>query len=247
MGIETVIASGRPFRSLKRELSSFQEEITIISNNGNLIRCKNSEKTLDKTIFDKQAIRPLVEVIESRGLHPIFHVDSYSKGYDLVTLHEMTDREKSYVVFYENMYRKMPLEEVEQEDVLAVAGYTTEDVFDSIIREPVIKEGGLTAHLLKSRDATLSLFEIIGKGSDKWRGLKSYGKRKNIAPEDMLVVGDDRNDGGMIAHAGIGIAMASAPEDVQALADIICREKPEDYGAFKLVDAIVEKEAGYEH
>lgn len=108
----------------------------------------------------------------------------------------------------------MTIDDVLKEDVLAVAGYTTADVFEGLIQEPVIKEGGLTAHLLKSRDPKLS-FEIIGKGSDKWRGLSTYGKMKNIAPEEMVVVGDDRNDGAMITHGGIGIAMASAPEDVK--------------------------------
>lgn len=247
MGIETVVASGRPFRSLKRELSPYKDEMVVISNNGNLIRYKNSEETLDRFVFDKAAIRPLTAAIEARGLHPIFHVDSYDKGYDLVTLHEQTEREASYIVFYENMYREMTIDEVLKEDVLAVAGYTTADVFEDLIQEPVIKEGGLTAHLLKSRDPKLSLFEIIGKGSDKWRGLSTYGKMKNIAPEEMVVVGDDRNDGAMIAHGGIGIAMASAPEDVKKVADFICEEKPENYGAFRCVDGIVRKEVDNEH
>lgn len=247
MGIETVVASGRPFRSLKRELAPYKDEMVLISNNGNLIRRKNSEETLDRFVFDKDAIRPLTAAIEARGLHPIFHVDSYAKGYDLVTLHEQTEREASYIVFYENMYREMSLDDLLKEDVLAVAGYTTPDVFEGLIEEPVIKEGGLTAHLLKSRDPILSLFEIIGKGSDKWRGLSTYGKMKGITPEEMIVVGDDRNDGAMIAHGGVGIAMASAPEDVKEMADSICEETPENYGAFRCVDAIVRKEAEDEH
>lgn len=247
LGIETVIASGRPYRSLKSEMAPYKGELALISNNGNLIRYKNSEETLDKHAFDRAVIRPLTEAIEARGLHPIFHVDSYDKGYDLVTLFEQTEREASYVVFYENMYIKMTLDELLKEDVLAVAGYATPDVFEDLIREPVIKEGGLTAHSLKSRDPKLSLFEIIGKGSDKWRGLRTYGELKNIAPEEMIVVGDDRNDAAMIAHAGIGIAMASAPEDVKASADMICDEPPEEYGAFKLVDAMIRKEVDDEH
>ena len=70
---------------------------------------------------------------------------------------------------------------------------------------------------------------------------------KGIAPEEMIVVGDDRNDGAMIAHGGVGIAMASAPEDVKEVADSICEETPENYGAFRCVDAIVRKEAEDEH
>lgn len=247
LGIETVIASGRPYRSLKSEMAPYNDELALISNNGNLIRYKNSEETLNKHAFDQGVIRPLTQAIEARGLHPIFHVDSYDKGYDLVTLFEQTERESSYVVFYENMYKKMTLDELLKEDVLALAGYATPEVFEDLIREPVIKEEGLTAHLLKSRDPKLSLFEIIGKGSNKWRGLRTYGELKSIVPEEMIVVGDDRNDEAMIAHAGIGIAMASAPEDVKASANIICDEPPEEYGAFKLVDAMIRKEVDHEH
>lgn len=239
--IETVIVSGRPYRSLKRELEPIQEDVYIVSNNGNLIRTKNSEKTFYKNTFPKEKIRPIAEAMIARGIHPIFHVDSYFKGYDLVTLFETTEREASYISFYENLYKRMTLEEVEKEDVLVIAGYTTADVFYDLEKDEALKSSGMTAHLLKSRDKVLSLIEIIGN-TNKWNGLEKLAELKGIDTEKIVAFGDDMNDESMIEHAGIGVAMASAPDEVKKKSDIVCQESPEEYGAFKLADKIINKE-----
>lgn len=244
--VETVIVSGRPYRSLKRELEPIQEDVYIVSNNGNLIRTKNSEQTLYKNTFPKDKIKPIAEAMIARGIHPIFHVDSYFKGYDLVTLFDTTEREASYISFYENLYKRMSLDEVVEEDVLVMAGYTTADVFYDLEKDDALTSGKMTAHLLKSRDKKLSLIEIIGN-TNKWNGLEKLAEMKGIHAKDIIAFGDDMNDESMIEHAGIGVAMASAPDEVKAKSDIICEEPPEHYGAFKLADKILNEEVTVEY
>ncbi|MDD7362907.1 MAG: HAD-IIB family hydrolase [Peptoniphilus sp.] len=246
IGIQTVVCSGRPYRSLKRELEAFDEELPIISNNGNLIRYKNSAETLFKNVFPKEYLKPICDAMIRRNIHPIFHVDSYEKGYDLVTLFETTEREASYISFYENLYRQLTIDEVLREDVLVIAGYTTPDVYEDLISEDALKKSGLTPHLLKSVDKKLSLFEIIGN-SDKWRGLSVFAEKMGIDAADILAFGDDMNDKSMVEHAGIGVAMDSAPEAVKAVSDKICTVSPKEYGAFKLADQIIRKERTDEH
>lgn len=244
--IETVIVSGRPYRSLKRELEPIQEDVFIVSNNGNLIRTKNSEKTYYKNTFPKEKIRPIAEAMIARGIHPIFHVDSYFKGYDLVTLFDTTEREASYISFYENLYKRMTLEEVEKEDILVIAGYTTADVFYDLEEDEALKSSGMTAHLLKSRDKVLSLIEIIGN-TNKWNGLEKLAEIKGIDTENIVAFGDDMNDESMIEHAGIGVAMASAPDEVKKKSDLVCEVPPEKYGAFKLANKIINEEVIVEY
>lgn len=244
--IETVIVSGRPYRSLKRELEPIQEDVFIVSNNGNLIRTKNSEKTFYKNTFPKEKIRPIAEAMIARGIHPIFHVDSYFKGYDLVTLFDTTEREASYISFYENLYKRMTLEEVLEEDILVIAGYTTADVFYDLEEDEALKSSGMTAHLLKSRDKVLSLIEIIGT-TNKWNGLEKLAEIKGIDTENIVAFGDDMNDESMIEHAGIGVAMASAPDEVKKKSNIVCQEPPEEYGAFKLANKIINEEVVIEY
>lgn len=244
--IETVIVSGRPYRSLKRELEPIQEDVFIVSNNGNLIRTKNSEKTYYKNTFPKEKIRPIVEAMIARGIHPIFHVDSYFKGYDLVTLFDTTEREASYISFYENLYKRMTLEELLEEDILVIAGYTTADVFYDLEEDEALKSSGMTAHLLKSRDKVLSLIEIIGN-TNKWNGLEKLAEIKGIDTENIVAFGDDMNDESMIEHAGIGVAMASAPDEVKKKSDLVCEVPPEKYGAFKLADKIINEEVVIEY
>lgn len=245
-GVQTVVCSGRPYRSLKRELAVLEEELPVISNNGNLIRYKNSEETVYRNTFPKEYLKPICEAFFKRDIHPVFHVDGYHDGYDLVTLFEQTEREAFYISFYENLYKRLTLEELLKEDVLVVAGYTKPEIYYDLIEEEIFKKTQLTTHLLKSRDPELSLFEIIGQ-SDKWQGLSLFAEKNGILREEILAFGDDMNDMSMIEHAGIGIAMASAPESVKSVADGICLEDPKEYGAFKMADKIIGEGTWDEH
>jgi hydroxymethylpyrimidine pyrophosphatase-like HAD family hydrolase len=60
-------------------------------------------------------------------------------------------------------------------------------------------------------------------------------KRYEIAPEEVLAIGNYYNDCEMIAFAGIGIAVANAPDDLKALADDVTTSNNDDgvYHALK--------------
>lgn len=238
-GIGTVICSGRPYRSLKRELEPLQLNIPIISNNGNLIRYKDSEETVYKHVFPRALAKTVIEEMEKVNIHPILHVDRYDDGYDLVTLHDMTERESIYVQMYENLYRRMEPEEAAKEDILAIAGFTTPADYYRLIEVDAIKNSGLISHLLKSYDPKLSLFECIGISTNKWRGLSSYAIYSGLTPQNILAVGDDTNDIAMIEGAAIGIAMDSAPDAVKEAANMVCDIPPEEYGVFRKVDEVL--------
>ena len=45
--------------------------------------------------------------------------------------------------------------------------------------------------------------------------------RLDVAPADVLAVGDGFNDVEMLEWAGRGVAMGQAPDDVQAVADAV--------------------------
>ena len=47
--------------------------------------------------------------------------------------------------------------------------------------------------------------------------MKMYGLEK----DEVIAIGDNYNDKGMIEFAGMGVAMGNAPEEIKAAADII--------------------------
>src|SRR6266516_7151265 len=61
--------------------------------------------------------------------------------------------------------------------------------------------------------------EIIHRGVDKATALLALGQQLDIAPSEMIAIGDMDNDVAMLQMAGLGIAMGNAPVNVQAEAD----------------------------
>ncbi|MBQ9989299.1 MAG: HAD family phosphatase [Clostridia bacterium] len=65
------------------------------------------------------------------------------------------------------------------------------------------------------------IMEIMAAGSGKRGGCQQLARMLNIAPENVMTIGDQYNDVGMIIWAGIGVAVGSAKERVKELADYV--------------------------
>lgn len=63
--------------------------------------------------------------------------------------------------------------------------------------------------------------DVTAKGNTKQKGIDEVIRRFNIRLEETMAFGDGGNDISMLRHAGIGIAMENAKEDVQAAANYV--------------------------
>jgi hydroxymethylpyrimidine pyrophosphatase-like HAD family hydrolase len=68
-------------------------------------------------------------------------------------------------------------------------------------------------------DPTVShpmFLEFLAPGVNKGRAVRYLARRLGVDLRDALAIGDQRNDAEMIAEVGMGVAMAGAPDVVQA-------------------------------
>ena len=77
----------------------------------------------------------------------------------------------------------------------------------------------LAAHVVRSEPTKL---EFLPSGVSKGIALREMVAGLGIEIADVIAVGDNWNDLEMIEAAGLGVAMADAPEGVRARADHIC-------------------------
>ena len=76
--------------------------------------------------------------------------------------------------------------------------------------------------------------DIAPEGVSKASGLESVCARLGIAREDVLAIGDGRNDLEMLQWAGRGVAMGQAPDEVKAAADDVTDPVDQDGAATEL-------------
>ncbi|MFX3618188.1 MAG: Cof-type HAD-IIB family hydrolase [Sporolactobacillus sp.] len=88
-----------------------------------------------------------------------------------------------------------------------------------------LEESAITANFHQSKATYL---EITEKNATKSAALRKLCSYYNVDPSETLAFGDNFNDLDMLEAAGIGIAMANAPEPVQAAADRVTTSNDED-------------------
>lgn len=64
-------------------------------------------------------------------------------------------------------------------------------------------------------------FDVIPKGSKKSGGIDKIIAHYGIRLEETIAFGDGGNDIDMLQHAGIGIAMGNAADNVKTAADYV--------------------------
>jgi len=90
-------------------------------------------------------------------------------------------------------------------------------------------------------DATVShpmFLEFLAPGVNKGRAVRFLARRLGIAPRETLAIGDQLNDLEMIGEAGIGVAMAGAPEAVRAAARVVAPPIEEE-GAAQVLEELL--------
>lgn len=70
--------------------------------------------------------------------------------------------------------------------------------------------------------------DITAKGNNKQKGIDEIIRHFNIRLEETVAFGDGGNDISMLRHAGIGVAMGNASDDVKAVADYITTAVDDD-------------------
>lgn len=86
--------------------------------------------------------------------------------------------------------------------------------------------------------STPTHLEVTRADVDKADALSRLCARHGIDPDQVVAIGDGRNDLGMLAFAGVAVAPANAHPDVRAAADLITASNDEE-GVARALDRLV--------
>lgn len=225
------ISTGRRYYSAKGFIAPIIDDLTIICNNGALIKSFKDDKCHSSHFLSYDLLTKIYEKIDSKKLNALIAIDH--ELYDVAGVKDsytITGPDKRY--YGERIKLIDELKDIEKESIISVIVHgLKEDLIalrDSLERD---FPEGFNIYLMKIPGAEIYILEIHERHCSKWKSVVEYAETLGIKPEEIICVGDSQNDREMIEHAGLGIAMINALDEIKEIADVVTEFDNNDGGA----------------
>ncbi len=245
-GIEIVLASGRSSSSVKNFANDIGNNHYIICGNGSLIYDLQKEEIIyDKFIEKKKALQ-IIEICEANSIYYNVYTENMviakNLNNNVLFYHQENankpESKKTKINLVDNIYDYV--QNLENENILK---FTISDqssiIFNSIIKRlreikkiDVLDVAHMSRKIIKSGTEEVSLeyyyTEITSENVDKWNAIVWLAEKLGIRQEEIMAIGDNRNDKMMIENAGMGVAMGNSAPYIQEIADKVVANNNED-------------------
>jgi Cof subfamily protein (haloacid dehalogenase superfamily) len=224
-GTHIVLATGRSTFGIARVLDMLElprnkaDKVLSVASNGSVTFSYPPVEVLTTVTFDASTVvRQLLEHVP----HALVAVEEIGVGY--------------------RVNRHFPDDEITGEMILqSVDELIAEPVTRVVIRDPdataeefIELAERLGLHGINYYIGWTAWLDLAPQGVSKASGLESICQELGVAAQDVLAIGDGRNDVEMIEWAGRGVAMGQAPPEVQQAADHVTGTVLEDGVASEL-------------
>jgi Cof subfamily protein (haloacid dehalogenase superfamily) len=218
-GIEVALVTGRRYDFAMPVAQMIDAPLTMIVNNGALIRAKTGETHLRHLLLQETALRVLQATEPWReGAAVIF-----DRPRENQLMLESLDPDDSLRYAYYSRNRQFigiakPLESCLTEDPLQVMfsdGVEAMRAAEAVLRDAEFAdEYAIAVTSYENRD--FGMIDIIPPNISKGTTLAEWAAIRGIAREEILAVGDNHNDLEMLAFAGIPVVMANGVPELKA-------------------------------
>ena len=219
------LASGRLGGSAEVTRELFPADVPLILCNGGMLQSRESGKILAETLMDEQDALTLLRWCRGRGSAAIVYGRSGIYA----------DRSNAATELYAQRSSAAPLPLTSPEDV------AHDGIYKLLLLGLPLAVRRAGKRLLDAPPCPVDCFtsspealEIVPPGVNKGSGLARAAELLGIPREETVAIGDGENDIAMLRWAGLGIAMANAPDNVKAAADVIAPHCDADGAAWAM-------------
>jgi len=252
-GVLVTIATGRRFRDARPVGLELQLNAPLVTHNGALLKYGDSLETVAVSLLDLETTREIVRVGQEFGGDALISADPHAKGTllydrlsaDNVPLRRYLDWSKRLhgdeagqaVMHVENLHDALPDHEVIHisfsgtcEPMQRMLEFLRNELADSVTILPTI---------YPRRDFTL--IDILPPGSTKGTGLEKLAAIDKISSENVMAVGDNFNDLGMLEFAGTPVVMGNADAELLERAEFYKTDSNDESGVAAAIDRFILK------
>lgn len=214
-GIKVFIATGRPMPFINNLKDVEYDGIMSVTG----ACCMSADgKIIESQPVDKSDIERLIAETSVRPMPILFA--GKDKAFGCMIDSNRAIVEEVMTLLSLSVPEQKPITEALDMEVMQVIAFFTAD-----------EESRMMNDVLKGCDAARwhpAFADCIRKGTSKATGIDAICRYYGIELKDTMAVGDGGNDIAMLRHAGIGVAMDNASDEVKANADYITSSVDED-------------------
>ena len=238
MGITFVFATGRSCKEVPQRLREFKSVKYQINSNGASVR--NSEgEVIDSALISPEKYRQALEILREYKCHRAVHIDGRACVDSAQIGDEIVD-EFHVPPLYLDIFRRLTdkienLEEyaLDNREVEFICCFfaSDEELFEC--KDRLMELGGLSV----TSSAKFNL-EVVAEGALKGDAVTRLANKLGIKKEEIIAVGDSRNDISLLEVAGMPLAVENANDALKKCAKkVICNHK--DHIAKYILENIV--------
>ncbi|HJS50922.1 MAG TPA: Cof-type HAD-IIB family hydrolase [Pyrinomonadaceae bacterium] len=221
-GVLVTIATGRRFRDARPVGLELELNAPLVTHNGALLKYAESLETVSVSLLDLDATREIVRAGKEFGGNALVSADPHTKGtllYDRISddnvplkryldwserLHG--DEAQEAVMHVADLHDALPDHQVIHisfsgscEPMERMLKFLNDELTDSVTILPTIYP-----HL------DFTLIDILPPDASKGTGVEKLAILNGLTPENVMAIGDNFNDLGMLEFAGIPVVMRNA-------------------------------------
>jgi len=228
-GVAIVIATGQTAQVLRHVCAELPLAAPQIIENGAIVLDIRSGTLLHEKLIPREYILPVLERLRSLDLYRAYHT------HERVYVDRDTPRARHW-------YRPPVPPVVEMEDVaslypkicIKIAGIGEAETLRDRRRELE----RIFAGKLYVTQSSFDIVEFLHPAVSKGHALEIIAADLGIAAEEVVAIGDNHNDIGMMRFAGLGVAMGNADEEVKAAADYVTLSNAEE-GVVAVIEGLI--------
>jgi Cof subfamily protein (haloacid dehalogenase superfamily) len=219
-GIEVVLVTGRRFDFALPIANGLPCELTMIVNNGALIKTRDGATHL-RHLLPRGVAR---EVLAATQKFRIGTAVVFDRPRERQVVFEQIDWEDPGRKGYfernrEYLVEISPLEDCLDEDPIQVM-FTgpVEPMRDAVAilrAHPAAKQFAVSVTEYEARN--FSIVDVIRLGCSKGAALAEWAQRRGVAREDVMAIGDNWNDREMLEFAGLPVVMGNSSPELKSL------------------------------
>lgn len=215
-GVKVVLTTGRPLSGLQSELKTLglvDSDQYVVAFNGSLVQSVTGE-ILSSTVFDFSDYLELEQLANQYQVHlDIENNDAiYTTNHNINT----TVSTESYLLNLPIQVRD--LAELPQDLLIPKCMYIDDPVkIERFVEEIPSSMQDRYNFLLSDR----GYIDVAPKAATKANGLQKLANVLDIKADEIMAIGDQRNDLSMLNYVGLPVAMGNAIDDVKAVAKFV--------------------------